>query len=269
MTILDAPSQRRRVDIARLISARPEIAAGAFVVVAWGLLLVLAAADARRGGATPAGMAGMSRMTGMPGMAPTGSPGAWVGLSRAVAELPHWTLMTIAMMGPVALAGIRHTAINSLRWRRRRAMAEFAVAYLAVWTAFGYLALTGAGLVSSFPGSARLAVALAVASGWEFSPLKRRCLLSCHRSLPLPLSGLPAEQGAVRFGLRHGLSCLGACWCLMLIMAAAPEGNLVWTVVLGCVIAAERWARHPRRVSRLAGGGLAAAAMGALALALG
>jgi predicted metal-binding membrane protein len=263
MAVLDTRSPRRRPDVARLTSGRPEIVAGAFVLVAWGALLLLAAQGTR------SGSEGGTDMPGMPGMTAVASNAAAPVWSRAVEGLPQWVLMTVAMMGPVAVAGVRHTALNSLRWRRGRGMAEFAAGYLAAWTAFGGLALVAAELASPVPGSVRLGIVLAAASAWELSSLKRRCMLACHRTVPLPLYGWHAERGALLFGLRQGLSCLGTCWCLMLIMVAAPGGHLLWTVALTAVISSERFAEHPRRAARFVGAGLVAAAVATIVVALG
>src|SRR5215207_5318353 len=82
--------------------------------------------------------------------------------------LGNWLLMTVAMMGPASLAGLRHTATSSLRWRRGRAMLEFAGMYLVVWTAFGAMAI---GLISAVgpPSWFRLTVCLAAGAIWQMT----------------------------------------------------------------------------------------------------
>jgi predicted metal-binding membrane protein len=222
-----------RLDVRQLLLRRPELGASVVVVGAWVALLALAAQGGHRH------------------------------VSRG---LPYWTLMTVAMMGPAALAGIRHTGLNSLRWRRGRAMAEFAAAYLAVWTAFGALALTMATLVPAVPGSAAFAIVLAGAAAWQLSPLKRRWLRDCHRSVPLPLRGWAAEWAALRFGLRNVAACIGSCWCLMLVMVVAS--GLLWTVLVAGFVTAEKLLQQPRRATRFGAAVLAIAAAGAAAAAL-
>jgi len=223
----------RRVDVRQLLLRRPELGASVVVVGAWAALLALAAQGAHR---------------------------------HASGGLPYWTLMTVAMMGPAALAGIRHTGLNSLRWRRRRAMAEFAAAYLAVWMAFGALTLTVAALVPATPGSAAFAIVLAAAAAWQVSPLKRRWLRDCHRSVPLPPRGWAAERAALRFGLRNGAGCLGSCWCLMLVMVVAS--GFLWTVLVAGFVTAEKLLLQPRRATRFGAAVLAIAAAGAAVAAL-
>jgi predicted metal-binding membrane protein len=264
MAILGTSSLPHRADMRRLLIGRPEALAGVVVVLAWVFLLSRGGQGLHHGATTdPAAMRGMTRM------ATSHSPASQAPWTLAVAQVPHWVLMTVVMMGPVALAGIRHTGRNSLQWRRGRAMAEFAAAYLAVWTAFGAVALAVTARLSLLSGTAGLGAVLTLAAGWQLSPLKRRCLRNCHRSVPLPLHGWPAERGAVVFGLRHGASCLGTCWCLMLVMVVTPGWHLLWTLALSAAIAVERWAQHPRSASRFVAAGLASAAAGTLALALG
>ncbi|HEY6276490.1 MAG TPA: DUF2182 domain-containing protein [Streptosporangiaceae bacterium] len=237
----------------RLLLRHPELPAAVVVSAAWLMLLAGAAWPALGGPA--AGMAGM------PGMGPArpAAAGPW---AAAAGGVPGWLLMTVAMMGPAALAGIRHTGLNSLRWRRARAMTEFAAAYLAVWAGFGVLALAAAAL-PRIPGPAALAAVLAAAAAWQLSPAKRRCLRACHRSVPLPPRGWRAEWGSLRFGLRNGAACLGSCWCLMLVMVAAPAGQLLWMAGLAGAVTAERLAPGPRAMTRFTA---VACAFGALAV---
>jgi len=165
--------------------------------------------------------------------------------------------MVVAMMGPVALAGIRHTALNSFIWRRRRAMAEFGAGYLAIWATFGVAVSTVTSYVPGVPSSSALVAILILAAFWQVSPWKRRCLLACHRSRRLPPSGWQAEIGALHFGLRNALPCVGSCWCLMLVMVLAPAVQILWMVILTVAMFCERLVRRPTRASR------------ALAIALG
>ena len=141
--------------------------------------------------------------------------------AAVIAGLPMWALMSFTMMVPAALPAVRHVAINSLRWRRRRAVGEFLAVYLGIWVAFGAIAL---GLLALLP-SARtdttvaLVLALALAAAWQLTPQKRRALLACHRSSPLPPRGWRATAGVLRFAGRNGGACLGSCWAMMLVMA--------------------------------------------------
>jgi predicted metal-binding membrane protein len=240
-----------------LLLRHPEAATGAAVALAWLVLLGRAAgaALADHHSRHAASMSGMD-MTGTP-------PTTQDLLSAVLGGLPGWALMSIAMMGPAALAGVQHTARNSLCWRRRRAIAEFAAGYLIVWMIYGAAALTTATVIPGLPGAIALAGALAVAATWQLSPLKRRWLRDCHRSVPLPARGWRAEAGAVRFGLLNGTACLGSCWPFMLVMVAAPSHQLIWTAALTLATTTERLQQRPRRTTRLLAAALAAAAAAA------
>lgn len=165
-------------------------------------------------------------------------------------EVMGWTVMSAAMMGPAALPAMRHVALSSLRWRRSRAVAEFVAAYGALWVAFGVVAL---GVTSRLGPSGRLvAVALVLAALWQLSPGKQRFLRRCHRAVPLPPTGRRATLGCLRFGWVHGVACVGSCWGLMAVMAAAPAGHLAWNAVVTLLVLRERSAPRPRRAARQA-----------------
>jgi predicted metal-binding membrane protein len=253
----------RRYVVSTHLLRRPELGASALVVAAWGILLALDVRGVHPGWIHPSS----EGMPSMPGMimdsGSTASPG-----SIAVSGLPFWLLMTVAMMGPSALPAVRHTGLMSLRWRRGRAMSEFAAGYLGVWVLFGFLALALAAVSPIMHGSAALAVVLLGATAWEVSPMHRRCLRECHRSLPLPLRGWRAEVGAFRFGVRNGVACLGTCWCLMLVMVVAAGAHVLWTVGLAAIVTTEKLVERPRRASKLAALALVGAALAALAVAL-
>lgn len=176
-------------------------------------------------------------------------------------SLGYWTLMTVAMMGPAALAGIRHTAVNSLSWRRGRAMFEFAAGYVFMWTAFGVALLGIAAVTGMRAGWGFLALVLLAAALWQLTPLKLRWLRDCHRTIALPPTGWAADRAAVEFGARNGLSCVGSCWCLMLVMTAAPSLHIFWTAALALMITVERMANRPLLAIRRHSAALVAAAV--------
>jgi predicted metal-binding membrane protein len=253
MAAVQYESSGQRPEIRRWLLRHPESVASILVGVAW---LWLVSIELR--GASVGGHAGMPMMQGMPGMDMTPETAPLPGIANPIG---WWVLMSVAMMGPAALAGVRHTGLNSLRWRRGRAMAEFAVAYLAVWAIFGAVALAFVAALPGAPGTIVLVIVLALAAAWQLTPLKRRWLRDCHRSVPLPPQGWKAELGSLRFGLRNGLSCLGSCWCLMLIMAVAPAYHLLWMFALTVVVTAEKLMERPRRATRMAATALAITAI--------
>jgi predicted metal-binding membrane protein len=171
-------------------------------------------------------------------------------VATLVWSLSGWTLMTMAMMTPATLPAIRHVGLNSLRRRRPRAMAVYVGSYLAVWIAFGAVALT---LIAEAKADGlddrSLALAtLVMATGWQVSPWKRRAVISCLRSVPLPPTGWRADAGCVRFGVRQAARCLVSCWPLMLLMAVIGHHDLLVMAVVGLVIVGEERAAIGRHL---------------------
>jgi predicted metal-binding membrane protein len=224
----------------RLLLQRPELGASIIVVAAWLILVV----DAIR-----EGMMGVTSVHHMHARVPL------------VASLRDWVVMTIAMMGPAALGAVRHVGVNTLLWRRDRAIAEFATAYLPVWMAYGAILLVAIAQMPAVIGWSATSLTLALAAAWQLTPWKRRWLRDCHRSVPLPPRGWSAEIGSLRFGLRLGTACLGSCWCLMLVMALVPSNHLLWTAALTGVTTTERLLARPRQATRLSSLALTLAAI--------
>ncbi|WP_406076562.1 DUF2182 domain-containing protein [Streptomyces virginiae] len=246
--------------VRRLLRPRVSLVFELVAVAAWIALI----ASAVTGDSHDGDRAGASHHH-MP--APHEVHGASVSASASASvNVAMWALMSVAMMLPAAVPALVHVGTNSLRWRRRRAMATFAAVYLAVWIGYGALLLAPAQLWARLPEGVALACALALAAAWQLTVHKRRALRDCHRSSPLPPSGRRAVAGTCRFGLRQGWACLRSCWALMLVMAVASGGNgmLVWMAVLTGIVITERLARTPRRPTRLAAAVLAVAALAVL-----
>jgi predicted metal-binding membrane protein len=180
------------------------------------------------------------------GMTDHPSPGFGLALS-------DWALMMFAMMVPVALPALHFTALNSLRFRRGRAMLIFLVTYTVIWIAFGIVALSGDRLVRvelSVSEGVLMAYALALAAPWQVSGPKRRALIACGRSLPLRPTGMRADISCARYGLQQAWRCFRSCWALMLVIVAAGPGSLVWMIGLSVLIAVEELSSAGLRIQR-------------------
>ncbi len=151
------------------------------------------------------------------------------------AQLPGWGLMTLAMMLPVALPAVRHVALNSVRRRRTRAMVDFVLAYVAVWLVFGLAAIAGYRVVTMtlmLGDRTLLVLALYFAMAWQLTRTKRRAILGCKRTVPLPPQGLHADVACARFGVLQAVRCLRSCWAMMLVMVVAGHHSLIWMLAL-------------------------------------
>jgi predicted metal-binding membrane protein len=174
-------------------------------------------------------------------------------------DLAMWLVMVVAMMLPTALPAVRHVAQNTLRWRRRRAVASFVGVYLAIWATFGLAMLLAAPLISPIDSRTLLMAALLLAGVWQFTPQKHRALAACHRSVPLPPTGRAATRGVLRFGRINGLACLRSCWAMMLAMATVSSDALVMMLVLAGVLTVEKRSQRPRRTAQIIGVSLSGA----------
>lgn len=184
------------------------------------------------------------------------------------AAAPTWGLMAVAMMVPPALPAVRHVAVNSLYWRRRRAVLEFLLGFLAIWVAFGVVVLGSLGEWEPARSEWALAAALALAAAWQLTPLKWRALRDCHRPSPLPPRGWRASLGAARFGWRNATSCLLSCWAMMVAVALVTSSMLIWMAALTVLIYLEKLNLKPRRAARRVAIPLTLAAAVALGLAV-
>jgi predicted metal-binding membrane protein len=185
----------------------------------------------------------------------------WPSPARLAAFAAVWLLMVGAMMLPTVTPLTRMFEVVSARAPRpRAARAGLYAGYLAVWAAFAPLALLGSAgvhaLVGAWAGLAArpelvLAATLIVAGAYQFSPLKDACLTACRN--PMGFLWQHYRRGpraAWLLGARHGLSCLGCCWALMLVMFATGVGSLAWMLALTGVMVIEKASRYgPRLVA--------------------
>jgi predicted metal-binding membrane protein len=180
------------------------------------------------------------------------SGGLAASLPRLLAMYPPaslaagWGLMLVAMMAPALIPPIDHIRRRSFKRRRTRSTLLFVAGYAAVWMAAGGV-LMAAILTARWlaPGSylpAAVVVLLAVV--WQVSPVKQRCLNRCHAHTELAAFGIAADLAALRFGVSHGVWCVGSCWALMLAPMLLPEGHLVAMALVTILTFSERL-EHP------------------------
>jgi predicted metal-binding membrane protein len=224
-----------------------------------------------RGGMDGDGMAGMA----MAGMASAG----W-SAEGAIVFTAVWTVMMAAMMLPATAPMVLIFA--SAQGRRGGAAAIstwiFVAGYLIVWAAVGVLVYVvveaGSDLATALAAAERsrwaplaLGATLMVAGLYQFTPLKRACLGHCRSPLAfLAQHWRAGRRGALVMGLRHGAYCLGCCWALFAVMAAAGVMSLAWMLLLTLIVFVEKVSPQGERAS--AATGMALAALGIM-VALG
>ncbi len=201
------------------------LAAVTVIAVAWAIV-VLAQAS------------GHGEVLGHDGLASTTSVHPLVGLALF---LLAWQLMIAAMMLPSSLPLIRIFArAATVEKRPHAAMVAFLGGYAVVWSVFGAFAFAGDAFVHVIVDSndwlrargSLIAGGVLVAAGlFQFSDLKDRCLRVCrHPGVFLLRFHRPGPRGSFALGRRHGMSCLGCCWALMLVMFALGATQL-WAML--------------------------------------
>ncbi len=181
------------------------------------------------------------------------------GPARIAVYAAIWVVMVGAMMLPTTVPMARLVAAVSARVAGAGpVLSVFYASYVAIWGAFGLLALAGeVGVrvaadrwpwLGAHPGLV-LAGVVGLAGGFQFSRLKDRCLTACRD----PMSMLwqhyrRGPVGAWRLGIRHALSCLGCCWALMLLLFGTGVASLVWMLALTAVMVAEKTTRWGARM---------------------
>ncbi|NYE50883.1 putative metal-binding membrane protein [Spinactinospora alkalitolerans] len=235
------------------------------LLLAGTLLALAAAAWLLTGGLAMPGMR-MGILTGAHPMEPDPrSPLIAFGLF-----LLTWVVMMAAMMLP----GIAPFMVGVSRLIRARArpgtLPALTVGYLLVWGAvgvLGYLVVRGFDAVAM--GGDAIAVragaaVLLIAGAYQFTPLKRWCLVRCRSPLALVVryadQAVRSRRGALLVGVGHGGYCLGCCWALMAVLLAAGVMSLAWMAGIAAVIVVEKV---------LPGGELFGRAFGALLAGMG
>lgn len=227
------------------------------ITIAW-LYLLLGAGV----GAQTMAMGGGGAMT----MAPAWTP------DYAALIFLMWGVMMAAMMLPAAAPTILLVAKLAGRSSGAAAggapsAAAFALGYLSVWALFSLAAtvlqwrLSRLGLLSpAMAGRSAIAAGLIlIAAGlYQWTPLKRACLVHCRSPLEFLLRyWRSSRRGAFGCGLRHGVFCLGCCWMLMALLFVGGLMNLLWIAGLALLVLIEKTLPWGLWASRLTGAALA------------
>jgi hypothetical protein len=153
--------------------------------------------------------------------------------------LLDWTLMVGAMMVPLVFTHLRVVAARSLWRRRQRAMAGFLCGYVALSLLAGIVVIVlvgAADIVASHLGSpALVATGVVLAAAWQVTPVKRRALTACHRTVPLAPRGWRAHGDCVRYGWIVGCHCLVSCAGLM--VACVLAGHSLPVMAVAAIVA--------------------------------
>jgi len=162
-----------------------------------------------------------------------------------------WLVMLGAMMAPLLNEPVRHTRDRSLARQRARSLVLFVAGYTAIWMAAGGVlqAIAVRALVVHSPMP--LMFFAFVAAVWQCSPLKQQCLNRAHDHPELAAGGHAADVAALRFGVVHGVWCVGSCWALMLLPLLVTRTHVGAMACVFAWMAAERLERPMPRAWRV------------------
>jgi predicted metal-binding membrane protein len=178
-----------------------------------------------------------------------------------------WAAMMVAMMLPSALPTIlifHRAAQNDPEVRSSSGrMFAFAAGYMLAWSGFCIAAtllqwgLAEAALLSPMMVSISpwLGGAILIVAGvYQWTPFKYACLRNCRSPLAFLVEHWqPGMLGALRLGLRHGLTCVGCCWALMLLLFVGGVMNLLWIGAITAFVLMEKLAPSGVQGGRLSG----------------
>ena len=170
-----------------------------------------------------------------------------------------WVAMMAAMMLPSAAPTV---SVYAMVGRRRRtagagaSVAAFVGGYLLTWLAFGLAAYAFFEIVRSLDldaldwdrgGPWVAGAVVALAAGYQLTPLKDACLRHCRNPLGFVMgSWREGRSGALAMGIHHGAWCVGCCWALMAALFAVGVMSVAWMAFFAFLVAAEKlipWGR--------------------------
>jgi predicted metal-binding membrane protein len=184
-----------------------------------------------------------------------------------------WALMSLVMMSttavPVfsALRNILRTGSIAVWW-------IFVATYFAMWIGFAVLAtaiqkiLTDFGWVEDHRSALWLSgVLLLIAGAYQFSSLKENCLTQCVAPMTFFMRyWRDGVAGGLKMGIRHGLTCIGCCWALMLLALIGGMSSVLFMALSALVMALEKFPAIGKRVTMPLGVLLLSAGVALLAL---
>ena len=159
-----------------------------------------------------------------------------------------WVIMVLAMMLPKLISPIEDICQSSLKRKRVSSSLLFIGGYTLVWTLVGILMnLIILEVNKSMPGSYLPAIIIgSIALVWQFSPIKQRFLNLGHDHRTIKAFGTAADIDALKFGVEHGLWCLGSGWAIMWFPMLLPIGHNLAMLLVMFIMVSEHM-EHPQK----------------------
>ena len=168
-----------------------------------------------------------------------------------------WMLMTLVMMSTTAvpvlmsLRSVTSNASQQIWW-------AFVFGYALIWLGFALaastlqLAIAELNFFDSQNGLNKiLSGGLLITAGlYQFSSLKQKCQSECVAPMQFFIRHWrDGVSGSFKMGLRHGVTCVGCCWALMLLAFVGGLTNIWFMVLSAAVMAIEKFPVIGRRIT--------------------
>lgn len=168
-----------------------------------------------------------------------------------------WMLMTLVMMSTTAvpvlmsLRSITSNASQQIWW-------AFVFGYAVIWLGFALaasslqLTIAELNLFDSQNGLNKiLSGGLLITAGlYQFSSLKQKCQSECVAPMQFFIRyWRDGVSGSFKMGLRHGVTCVGCCWALMMLAFVGGLTNIWFMVLSATVMAIEKFPVIGRRIT--------------------
>jgi len=168
-----------------------------------------------------------------------------------------WMLMTLVMMSTTAvpvlmsLRSVTSNASQQIWW-------AFVFGYVLIWLGFALaastlqLAIAELNFFDSQNGLNKiLSGGLLITAGlYQFSSLKQKCQSECVAPMQFFIRyWRDGVSGSFKMGLRHGVTCVGCCWALMLLAFVGGLTNIWFMVLSAAVMAIEKFPVIGRRIT--------------------
>ena len=172
-----------------------------------------------------------------------------------------WMLMTLVMMSTTAvpvLMSLHSVTTSSATRNAQTVWWAFVLAYSIVWLSFAsvasslQLAIAELNLFDAHNGlNKSLSGGLLITAGlYQFSSIKQRCQSECVAPMQFFFRHWrDGVAGGFKMGLRHGMTCVGCCWALMLLAFVGGVSNIWFMVLSAAVMAIEKFPVIGRRIT--------------------
>lgn len=160
-----------------------------------------------------------------------------------------WNLMVLAMMSPKLILPLQQLAAISLKRLRFSNGILFVLGYLSSWSLASLPLLFLSSMIQRQELSTYLSASLVLIAAliWQCSSYKQYCLNQGHQHKIIRAFGYQAGIDSYRYGLQHGIYCVGSGWLLMLFPMLVTAAHFPAMVAVTFIMFSEHL-QNPRPV---------------------